>query len=186
MSKIQVSVVAAMTADGLIDAEGNSRSFDWTTRADKKYYIDAIKRAGVTIVGSKTFGPIKRFPRGMKYFVYTRNPKKLVNPKPHLIEVYPTQDSPRDLLKQIEAEGYSEVIISGGSSIYTMFLQAGVVDKIYLSIEPLMFGKGVRLVDGGFEDVKLKLEDVKKLGDEGTVVLEYSVTINPNSEINRF
>ena len=172
---ITVSIVAAMTADGLIDAAGSSRSFDWTTQADKKYYIDAIKRAGVVVTGSRTFKPMRRFPKGMKYFVYTRKPEELINPRPELIDVQPTQASPQDLIKQIAAEGYSEVIISGGSSVYTMFLQAGVVDKVYLSIEPLMFGKGVRLVDGVLDDVKLKLEDVGKLGDEGTVVLEYLV-----------
>lgn len=175
MSKIKVSIVVAMTADGLIDAEGSSRSFDWTTQADKQYYVDAIKRARAVVTGSKTFKPMRRFPKGIKYFVYTSKPAELINPKPELIEVEPTQADPRDLIKQIETEGFDELIISGGSSVYTMFLQAGVVDKVYLSIEPLMFGKGVRLVDGVLSNLKLKLEEVKRLGSEGTVVLEYLV-----------
>lgn len=172
--EIQVTLVAAMTADGLIDAEGNSRSFNWTTEADKHYYIEAIKRAGVAIVGSRTFLPMRRFPKNMKYYVYTSKPEALVNPRPELIEVFPTQLSPEKLLQRLQDEGHEEVILSGGSSVYTLFLQAGLVDKICLSVEPIMFGKGVRLVNANL-DLKLRLDQVKKLGEEGTVVLEYSV-----------
>ena len=172
---IHVTLVAAMTADGLIDAEGNSRSFIWTTEADKRYYIDTIKRAGVAITGSTTFKPMKRFPKGMKYYVYTSKPEELENPRPELIEVFPTQEKPAALLQRLADAGHTEVILSGGSSIYTLFLQAGLVDTVCLSIEPTMFGKGVRLVNDVLKDIKLKLEKVEKLGDEGTVVLEYSV-----------
>lgn len=167
-------IVAALTADGLIDTANGGRSFDWTSEEDKQFYIAAIKRARVVVVGSRSFASMKRFPKDMKYLVYTTRPGEFINPRPNLIDAKPTQLKPRELLTQLETEGYGEVAIAGGTSIYSMFLQAGVVDKIYLSIEPVMFGKGIRLVNERL-NVKLHLDDVKKLGDKGTVILEYSV-----------
>lgn len=171
---MQVFMVVAITADGLVDSEGNTRSFNWTTEADKRFYIDSIKRAGVVICGSTTFKSMRRFPKGLKYYVYTSKPEEFVNHRPDVIEAFPTQLEPAELLKEIEKQGYEEVSISGGSSIYTMFLKEKLIDKIYISVEPIMFGRGVSLLKEEV-DVKLKLLNAEKLGEEGTVLLEYEV-----------
>ena len=54
-----------------------------------------------------------------------------------------------------------------------MFMEAGLVDKLYLTIEPVVFGAGMTLFNKKFEKA-LKLESMKKLG-EATVLLEYNV-----------
>lgn len=171
---MQVTMVVAITADGKVDREGNTRSFDWTTKDDKKFYIESIKRSGVVVCGYTTFKSIRRFPPGLKYYVYTSKPEVFVNHRPDIIEAIPTKQEPVDLLKEIEKQGYDEVSISGGASIYTMFLKEKLIDKIYLSVEPIMFGKGVGLLKD-IVDVKLKLLNVSKLGEEGTALLEYKI-----------
>jgi dihydrofolate reductase len=84
-----------------------------------------------------------------------------------------TQEDPRTLVNRLENEGFSEVAIGGGSTIYSMFLNAGVVTDVYLSIEPIMFGQGVTLSNDKV-DIKLKLEEVKKLNDN-TILNHYKV-----------
>ena len=54
-----------------------------------------------------------------------------------------------------------------------MFITAGVVDKLYLSVEPVLFGQGMTLFNKEL-DIKLELVDTKKLGEQ-TVLLEYNV-----------
>ncbi len=84
-----------------------------------------------------------------------------------------TDLSPAQLLKELEQEGYQELAICGGSSIYTMFLKAGLVDTIYLTMEPKLFGQGIKLFNDKLK-ADLELKTVKNL-DEKVVLLEYQV-----------
>jgi dihydrofolate reductase len=84
-----------------------------------------------------------------------------------------TTKSPRELLKVLESRGFKEVAICGGSQIYTMFMKSGVVDMLYLTIEPIVFGDGMRLFKEDM-DYKLHLEEYAKT-ETGTLLLTYNV-----------
>ncbi|MFH1584509.1 MAG: dihydrofolate reductase family protein, partial [Patescibacteria group bacterium] len=84
-----------------------------------------------------------------------------------------TQKEPRELLSELEKRGYEQVAVIGGSSVYTQFLQAGAVDTLYLTYEPVLLGKGIKLLNEGME-LRLKLVSQQKLG-EGRMLLEYNV-----------
>jgi dihydrofolate reductase len=168
-----VFLIAAMTIDGFIGQASDSRSFNWTSDEDKRFYVDSIKRARAVVMGLRTFRTFTKYPKGLKYVLFTNHPEGFENPKPEVIETWATNEDPRKVLKQLEKEGYQEVAITGGATIYTMFLKAGLVDKIYLTIEPTIFGSGVKLFSEEV-DVKLKLANVTKLGEQ-TILLEYDV-----------
>ncbi len=168
-----VFIIAAMTVDGFIGRQADTRSFDWTSSEDKKFYVDSIKRAGVVIMGMKTFQTFTRYPRGLRYIIYTSKPEDFVNPAPTVIEATATKKSPREIIQELEVSGQQEVAICGGASIYTMFLQAGVVDRLYLTVEPIVFGQGVSLLNQEV-DVQLQLISEQKLSAE-TLLLEYAV-----------
>lgn len=55
-----------------------------------------------------------------------------------------------------------------------MFLKAGLVDTIYLTIEPIIFGKGINLFN---EDLHyfLKLVSSQTSESTGSLLLEYKV-----------
>jgi dihydrofolate reductase len=158
-------IIAAMTADGYIAKDSIHSPFNWTSKADKKRFIEITKKAGVIVVGSNTY---KTFPGALKErlnIVYSRSQS--------FDGAETTQASPIDLLKQLEARGFKEVAICGGEAIYTMFMKAKVVDKIYLTVEPIIFGKGVRL----FNDEMLhhlKLVSSAE-SSSGALLLEYDV-----------
>ena len=54
-----------------------------------------------------------------------------------------------------------------------MFMDAGLVDKLYITIEPVIFGAGMTLFNKKFEK-NLELVSMQKLGEQ-TVLLEYNV-----------
>jgi dihydrofolate reductase len=84
-----------------------------------------------------------------------------------------TQDDPITLIAKLEARGFKEVAICGGSSIYTMFLKAGIVDEIYLTIEPVIFGKGMSIFT---DDINVQLELIEShTTDTGTIFVKYKV-----------
>jgi dihydrofolate reductase len=170
---MHVFILAAMTVDGFIGRNASDRSFDWTSEEDKRFYVDSIKRAKAVVMGLRTFRTFTRHPRGMKYVLYSTTPEEFTNPKPDVIQAVATKEAPEKVITDLAQEGYSEVAICGGAAIYSMFLKAGLVDTLYLTVEPVVFGSGVKLFS---DDVvaKLDLQKTTHLNDQ-TLLLEYKV-----------
>jgi dihydrofolate reductase len=161
---IKVFIIAAQTLDGFIAKEVNHPAF-WTSKEDKHRFVELTKRAGVCVMGSSTF---KTLPRPLKErvnIVYSRHE--------NFEGAEMTNKHPIELLKELEERGFEEVAICGGSHIYNMFLKAGVVDTIYLTIEPLIFGSGISIFNEPM-NVQLELKSHEKT-EAGTLLLEYKV-----------
>jgi dihydrofolate reductase len=162
---IPVFIIASITADGLI-ARDASHAATWSSPADKKFFVSRTKAAGAIIMGAKTFATIGRPLPGRLNVVYTHQP----TPHP---EVMATALPPAELLAELEGHGVTEAAICGGSSIYTLFLKAGLVQKIYLTVEPRLFGQGLSLFNQEL-DLTLKLLSTQQLAPD-VVLLEYQV-----------
>lgn len=161
---MQCFIIAAISADGYIAKDASHPAF-WTSKEDKKRFVELTKRAGVVVMGSNTFKTISRPLKERLNIIYSRS-KTFEG-----AEV--TQDSPHVLLQKLSERGYKEVAICGGTEIYTMFMKAGVVEKIYLTIEPIIFGKGLRLFS---DDIHRQLTLVSSgQTDNGSLLLEYKV-----------
>ena len=168
---MNVFIIAALTVDGLI-AKRKSHPAVWTSKEDKKWFTSMTQKAGVCILGRTTFENIPSDHQPLKNrvnYVYTTKPELLPKHK----DIRPTQSPPKALLKEIDQAGFDQVAICGGASVYSLFLDSGMVDKLYLTIEPVVFGSGVGLFNSP-SDVKLKLVQVKNLSDQ-TLLLEYDV-----------
>jgi len=160
-------IIAAITADGLIGRDA-SHLADWTGKADKKLFVEVTKQAGVIVMGSRTFETIGRALPGRRTIVYTSKPETI-----DVEGVEATNEAPADLIARLEKEGAAGLAICGGSSIYTLFMAANVVDELYLSIVPKLFGKGVPLFNQEL-DVDLILQETRALGED-TTLLRFSV-----------
>lgn len=163
---IKVFLIAAISADGFIAKDANHSPMYWSSKADKKRFVELTKRAGVVVMGSSTYKTIGNPLKERINIVYSK--------KENFPGVEMTQDKPLDLIKKLEERGIKEVAICGGSHIYTMFMKAGVVDTIYLTIEPILFGKGITIFN---EDLhySLKLQSSQTSEATGTLLLEYKV-----------
>ena len=116
-------------------------------------------------MGSHTYESIGRPLKERVNIVYSRSKSY------DGIEV--TQKRPEDLLQELKERNFKEVAICGGSQIYSMFMKEGVVDRLYLTIEPILFGKGITLFNEPFR-YHLKLESCTQ-ATNGALLLEYSV-----------
>jgi dihydrofolate reductase len=162
---IKVFIVAAMTADGFIARDNSVPSTAWTSKVDKKRFSELSKRAGVVIMGSVTYETIGKPLPGRLNIVY-------IPPGKTYEGVETTSKPPAELIADLEKRGFKEVAICGGSTIYTMFMKAGLVNSLYLTIEPVIFGSGTRLFKESL-DAKLELVSSEKV-DNSTLV-EYNV-----------
>ena len=171
---MHVFLIAAISLDGFIAPKGVERSFDWTSAEDKQFYVSMLKKSDAIVIGSRTFGTFSRYPKDSRWIIYTSKPESFNNPKPSVIRAEATKESPEDLLKRLENEGCKEVMINGGASIYSMFMKAGLVDTLYLTIEPEIFGDGIKLFSPEIQ-ATLQLVKVEKMG-ENAMLLEYKVS----------
>jgi len=175
---MKVFLIVVSTADGFIAKDAGHTAMMWTSMDDKKHFVELTKRAGVIVMGSTTF---KTMPKPLKdrlNIVYSRNPDSI--DKADNVEV--TNASPAELIASLEARDYSEVAICGGSQIYTNFIKSGLVNTIYLTIEPVIFGQGINIfseIVGSANGQKITLVN-SRTTEGGTLFLEY--TISPNSQ----
>nr|AIA17914.1 Dihydrofolate reductase [uncultured bacterium] len=162
---MKVSLVAAITLDGYI-SRTTDKIADWTSKEDKKVFVEITKRAGVIIMGGTTFRTIGRALPGRRNIVYTKGAIDVEG-------IETTSEEPRVLLERLEREGCTEVAICGGAAIYGMFLAADVVTDLYLTIEPVLFGSGISLSSVSLETIAT-LKDIRQL-NESTVLMHYEV-----------
>lgn len=163
---MNVYIVAAVSADGFIALNDQHLSLDWTSKEDKRKFVELTKRAGVMIMGRKTFETIGKVLPGRKTYVYTSG---------HIDSegVESTSLPPKELISRLEQQGFSEAALVGGQAVYDLFLKEDAVDEIYLTIEPVMFGQGLTL-SKTIADKRLKLLKHEKLNDD-TLLLHYKV-----------
>ena len=153
----------AMSADGKI-AKNSDHFPDWTSKEDKKMFMAVTKEHGVVIMGDKTFF---MFPKPLPdrlnvVFTLLENPPVTENVK------WVTGE-PEKVLADLEKEGCKSAILGGGTYMNTQFLERKLIDEIWLTIEPKIFGDGLGVFGGDF-DVDLKLIDVLKINNDSLIV----------------
>jgi dihydrofolate reductase len=167
---MKITLMAVLTLDGKI-ARNEHHYVDWSSKEDKRLFFGATKRAGVLILGHNTY---KTFPSplpGRLHIVLTTDTSNKTDVPGH---VEYTSASPEEIVADLEARGYAEAILAGGAQVNALFLKAGLVDELSLTIEPVVFGSGIDLFRGAEFDVRWRLAHMEKLNDLGSLLLRYS------------
>lgn len=167
---IKTILIAAISADGKIAEQAEQSSLDWTSKEDTQFFVKRTKEAGVVIMGRKTFETIGR-PLKDRLTVVMTSSVEGKESQPGLLE-YSTV-IPKEILTDLDRRGYKEAAICGGSSVYGQFLKEGLIDELFLTIEPVLFGGGIPLANG-FDRINLDLVDSTKLNEQA-VLMHYKV-----------
>lgn len=164
---IKAFIIVAQTMDGFIAKNKDQISTSWSSQEDKKRFVTLTKRAGVVVMGSNTYETFKKPLKERLNIIYSRSK--------NYEGTETTSDEPVELLKKLEERGYKEVAICGGSEIYTKFINSGVVETIYMTIEPIIFGDGIKMFKGTLlNDIPLELVS-SEITPTGTIFCEYKV-----------
>lgn len=166
---MKITLLSAMSVDGRI-ATDRDQLTDWTSAEDKRFFVLKTKEAGVVIMGRRTFQTIgEPLPERLNVIMTRQEPP--FDDVPGVLEC--TNQSPSAVVRSLESRGYTEAVVVGGREIYSAFLEADLVTDIYVTVEPLIFGSGVPLVEG-IAPKKLQLMSAEKLGEQ-SVLLHYVV-----------
>ena len=67
----------------------------------------------------------------------------------------------QQLAARFEKENYGTMLVVGGAHIATSFLKEGLIDEIWLTIEPKIFGKGGNFVTEQELDLELQIDKLR-------------------------
>ena len=165
---MKVTLVMAMTLDGKIGKSPNHFP-DWTGKEDKKLFVKLTKEAGVVIMGSKTFDTIGFALPDRKNVIMTRDK----NRKSEWDNLTYTDKSPKEIVEDLEKEGYDNAILAGGAMVNSLFAEANLIDEMVITISPKIFGYGISLFTEEIS-MELKLKEVKRFA-QNLVYLKYTV-----------
>lgn len=137
---MHVFIIAALTADGFIAQTSDQKSTRWTSQADYEFFTRRTKEAGAVVMGSTTYQTIGHPLSDRHTIVYTNHPHQ------YPPDAHPTHQSPADLIKSLTKQGFAELAVCGGASIYTLWLESGLVNTLYLTTHTnIHFGTGIPL-----------------------------------------
>lgn len=163
---MKLTLLMAMTADGKI-ARDQDHFPDWTGKSDKRMFKTMTTEAGVVIMGSRTFKTIGKPLPGRLNVVMTRTPRQW-QPADNLIF---TADPPPVILENLSARGFHTAILAGGATINALFVQAGLIDEMVVTITPKLFGQGISIFSERM-DADLELVESREI-EPGILVLHY-------------
>lgn len=165
------------TLNGKISKNNDPDIYKWTSKADQAYFFAYLKKNNLIVIGSKTYDSARNIIQLSKRqlrIVLTRNPQKYKSDAvPGQLEF--TSESPKELVKRLCQKSYKKLLLVGGSNTNTLFLMNGLVDEIFLTIEPEIFGQGKLFILEKSLEVSLKLLSFIKLNQQGTLLLHYQI-----------
>ena len=160
--------IAATTIDGKIALDAEHFS-DWTSPEDKDFLHEMLDESDVIVVGNNTYKTAIEPLSKRNCIVFTSSVPISERKSGRLFLVNAQAADVRKIL-----ETYKTVAILGGTQTYTYFLENDLLDEIYLTIEPLIFGRGLNLFESSKNiDAPFRLESTKKLNEKGSLLLHY-------------
>lgn len=155
---MKVILYIAMSLDGYIAKENNELDFlKIVERAGEDYgYYDFIKNIDTVIMGRKTYDMVLGFGipfphKDKKCYVLTRS-------KSGSDENVTFYNGALDkLISELRRKEGKDIFIDGGAETVNELLQLKLIDKLIISVIPVLLGNGIKLFNDGRPEQKLEL-----------------------------
>lgn len=170
---MKVVMSMAVSVNGIIADENGSE--DFLSHENWIQFSKLANKIGNNVWGRKTYEAVTNWPR--EYLDDLRKVTKIVISQDktlHLDPGFTRVDSPQDAVSYLSSQGFKEMLVTGGSSIYSAFLQVNLVDEIIFDLEPVIIGKGVPAFAFDSRIIKMQLLEVSELAG-GLIEIHYRV-----------
>jgi dihydrofolate reductase len=174
--RMRIVLIAAQSLDGFI-TKHSAPGTAFTSPEDKAYFRGVLAVFDVGIFGGETYRVSReairaQLPGRHLRVVMTRSPDQYAaEAVPGVLEF--SDATPEVLAAGLRARGFQRCALLGGSHVHSLFFEAGLVDEVWLTIEPVLFGGGTPLLARP-ADLQLELQAVEKLGAHA-LLLKYHV-----------
>ncbi len=167
------STLVAVTSLGGHLARCENDEMAWPSKEDKAQLHEFLeKQTDICIIGRKTYDLSSSAFEKYPCLILTKSVDGLVKVSEKDWKMNPEKTSLRTFL---EDHNFQKVSILGGQEVYKYFLNEGFVDELRLTIEPIIFNKGLPLFSELNHDQSLQAIGHQTLNDEGAMLLRYKV-----------
>lgn len=152
---MRIILTMAVSANGIIATKSGSE--DFLSHDNWIQFVKLAKRVGCFIWGRKTYDAVIRWEGdylrdldGVKKIIISQSLLKLK-------EGFSLANSPEEAVAQLEKEGFSEKIITGGSTINSEFAKRNLIDEIIFDVNSVILGEGISVFKPANFSMKLNL-----------------------------
>lgn len=159
---MKVILSMAMSVNGIVADESGSE--DFLSHDNWLAFVKLANRIGSNIWGRSTYEAVRTWEGD--YLKDLEKVKKIVissDPSLKLDPGFTLAPSPKDALSKLEVDGKQEALVTGGPTINSAFVKAGLVDEIILTVEPAILGKGIALFSPADFSLRLELLEINYL-----------------------
>lgn len=141
----------------------------WTSKEDWQFLQQSLAHADAVVVGRNTYRAAAERLRKRTTFVLS-NRLTTVKRRGTVTFVNPGNVDLSVLLQK-----YRIVAVLGGGMVYRFMLENRLLDEIFVTIEPLVFGRGKEMFVGGTQTTHMRLLSARQLNRAGTMLLHYRI-----------
>lgn len=172
----------AVSIDGVAALDSHTGIERFGSPEDHDFFLSGSKACGAVIMGKNTARSCKV--SGVPNFVLTHGAGGQNAPCANDgAKASQAQDArgdgrvylsgePREICAELERRGIKKAALLGGPAANLGFLREGLVDEIFLTVEPVTIGRGIHFLNEPLE-TNWTLADTKILNERGTLVLHY-------------
>jgi len=168
-------LIFVSSLDGKITRWGEPNVRLWSSHQDQDYYKKVWNESRLIVMGSATFNADTFNPSpDHLIIVMTGHPDRYKNAMvPGQIEF--TNETPVELVTRFINKGHQQMLVVGGPHVATSFLKEQLIDELWLTIEPRIFGTGQNFATDAKLDIDTRLIQIEKVNDQGTLITKYAV-----------
>lgn len=172
---MHVTLADVIALNGKITKGDDPDIHSWSSAEDWEHFVKLRDGHDVIVIDRNTYETAKPVPEpGKLRVVLTGQPETFAGDTIHgqleFMNIAPSQ-----LVEQLRSAGHNKVLVAGGGTVCSDFLAAGVVDDLYLTFEPVLFGTGKPMLAERELSITLELVDAQRLNDRGTLLAHYLV-----------
>jgi dihydrofolate reductase len=163
----------AMSLDGYI--AGPNGEYDWIVMDPEIDFAGMMRQFDTYLIGRKTFEAMRRMGNdaasapGIQNVVFSRTLRQADHP--HVIV---NGDAVR-FVTELRAKPGKDIALFGGGELFRSLLAARLVDRVEVSLIPVLLGSGIPLLPPPAERAALKLRKQRLYEQTGTIGLEYDI-----------
>lgn len=172
---MKIILVFVSSLDGKISKWGSEHVREWSSKEDQEYYKQIWDDYNLIVMGSTTYIQEKFSASNKRLLVIMT--KHIVKYKEYEVpeQIIFTDNNPVELVEQFKRKGFETMVVIGGPHVATSFFEKQLIDELWLTIEPKIFGTGSSFVVDQKLDIDLKMLSCEKVNEQGTLIAKYSI-----------
>jgi dihydrofolate reductase len=162
-----------MSLDGYI--AGPNGEYDWIVMDPDINFSESMAQFDTFLIGRKTFevmvkmGSYAESTPGIQNIVFSRTLRQ--SDYPHVI----VHSDAEGVVAELRDKPGKDIALFGGGELFRSLLTAGLVDRVEVSLIPVLLGGGIPLLPPPTGRATLKLRKQRLYEKTGTVGLEYDI-----------